>query len=217
MSWRCKILKRWLPEYPDGELPAFWKRQLTSHLEGCPACRQELAAFKEVVAAVQATPVKDPGQEFWDAFNRQLHLKLAQAAQEVQVALEAPSRRRFKIPYYILGAPALAVLVLWIAAHLTEPQKPVLTQPPMAQEAPQAPMAKEAPPARVAQEPSQEQIVFAGMGNGLWQEEEELPDWDPDPVIADLNDQEREIFLKKLKAKAKDGSWLPVCFSDSWA
>ena len=214
MSWRCKLLKRWLPEYPDGELPAFLRWPLGSHPANCPACRQELAACKEVVAAVRATPVKDPGQKFWDAFNRELHLKLAQAA---QAAPAAPAPRRFRIPYYLLGAPALAVLVLWIAAHLSEPQKPVLTPPQVAQEAPQAPVAKEAPPARVAQEPSQEQIVFAGMGNGLLQEEEELPDWDPDPVIADLNDQEREILLKKLKFQEKDGSCATVFSSVSWA
>jgi len=211
MSWGCRLLKRWLPEYPDGNLPAFLRRLLGAHLAGCPACRQELAAFKEVEAAVQATPVKDPGQEFWDAFNRQLHLKLAQAA---QAAPESPAPRRFKIPYYLLGAPALAVLVLWIAAHLTEPQRPVLTQPQMAREAPNA---KGAPPAQVAQETSQEQIVFAGLGNGLLQDEEELPNWDPDPVIADLNDQEREILLKKLTSPEKDGSWLPVFISASWA
>ncbi len=214
MSWRCKLLKRWLPEYPDGELPAFLRWPLGSHLANCSACRQELAACKEVVAAVQATPVKDPGQEFWDAFNRELHLKLAQLAQAVPTA---PAPRRLKIPYYLLGAPALAVLVLWIAAHLSEPQKPVLTPPQVAQEAPQAPVVKEAPPVRVAGETSQEQILFAGMGNGVLQEEEELPDWDPDPVIADLNDQEREILLKKLKSQEKDGSCATVFSSVSWA
>ncbi len=211
MSWGCRLLKQWLPEYPDGNLPAFLRRLVGAHLAGCPACRHELAVLKEVEAAIRATPVKDPGPEFWDAFNRQLHLKLAQAAPA------APAPRRFKIPYYLLGAPALAVLVLWIAAHLTEPQTPVLTQPQVAREAPQAPNAKGTPPAQVAQETPQEQIVFAGMGNGLLQDEDELPNWDPDPVIADLNDQEREILLKKLKSQEKDGSWLPVFISASWA
>jgi len=232
MSWRCTLLKRWLPEYPDGELPAFWKRQLTSHLAGCPACRQELADLQEVAAALQATPVKDPGQAFWDNFQRELHLKLAQAAQETQAAPEVHTRRRFQIPYYLLGAPILAVLVLWLAAHLSEPGRPVLTQPQMAQEAAQAPLAQKAPPtalaqkaplapeppqAQMAREAPQEQILFTGLGHGVWQDEEGLPDWDPDPVIADLNEQEREIFLKKLKSAEKDGSWLPVCFSASWS
>jgi len=214
MSWGCRLLKQWLPEYPDGNLPAFLRRLVGAHLAGCQACRQELAACKEVEAAIRATPVKDPGPEFWDTFNRQLHLKLAQAA---QAAPESPAPRRFKISYYLLGAPALAVLVLWIVAHLTEPQKPVLTQPQMAREAPQAPNAKGTPGAQVAQETSQEQIVFTGLGNGLLQDEDELSNWDPDPVIADLNDQEREILLKKLKSDKKDGSWLPVFISASWA
>ena len=203
MSWRCALLKRWLPEYPDGELPAFLRRRLTGHLAACPACRRELAAIKEAEAAIQATPVADPGPDFWEAFNRELHLKLAQAAQAAPAAGEAvktSALRRFKVPYYLLGAPALAVLVLWLFAHLTEgPPKPVLTPPQMAQEAPQ------------------EQIVYATMGNGALLDEEELPGWDPDPVIADLSDQEREILLKKLKSHKKDGSCAPMFSLVSWA
>lgn len=214
MSWRCALLKRWLPEYPDGEVPAFWRRRLQSHLAGCSACRQELAALKEVAAAIQATPVKDPGQEFWNAFNQELHRKLAQTA---QTAPAAPTFRRSQIPYYLLGAPALAVLLLWVATHFSEPQKPILMQPQITQGPASAPMTKESPPAQMALETPQEQILFAGMGNGLLQDEEDLPSWDPDPVISDLNDQEREILLKKLKSQEKNGSCAPVCSSVSWA
>lgn len=69
----------------------------------------------------------------------------------------------------------------------------------------------------MAREAPQEQILFTGLGHGVWQDEEGLPDWDPDQVIADLNEQEREIFLKKLKSAEKDGSWLPVFYSASWS
>ncbi len=82
--WQCALLQRWLPEYPDGDLPAFWKRRLDSHLEHCPKCRQELAALREVVAAIKAAPVVEPEPEFWSEFSRELHLKLARVAHEVQ-------------------------------------------------------------------------------------------------------------------------------------
>ena len=40
MKWQCALLQRWLPEYPDGDLPAFWKGRLQAHLAHCPACRE---------------------------------------------------------------------------------------------------------------------------------------------------------------------------------
>ena len=80
MRWQCALLQRWLPEYPDGDLPALGKRWLKSHVAHCSACRQELAGLREVVAAVEAAPMADPGPEFWGEFSRDLHLKLVQTA-----------------------------------------------------------------------------------------------------------------------------------------
>lgn len=51
MKWECALLQRWLPEYPDGDLPAWVKRWLNSHVARCSACRQELADLREIVAA----------------------------------------------------------------------------------------------------------------------------------------------------------------------
>ena len=91
MKWQCALLKRWLPEYPDGDLPAWGKRWLKSHVPGCPACRQEVAELKGVIAALEAAPVADPAPEFWGEFSRELHLKLVQAAQDGQAAPGATS------------------------------------------------------------------------------------------------------------------------------
>ena len=142
MKWQCALLQRWLPEYPDGDLPAFWQRRLKSHLEHCPACRQELAALREVVAAIKAAPVTEPSPEFWTEFSRELHLKLAQVSHEIQAAPQAPRPWWGKLPY-ILGAPALAILALWLVTYFTNPERPAL--------APQPQVAtQEAPPQAVA-------------------------------------------------------------------
>ena len=61
MKWQCTLLQRWLPEYPEGDLPAFWRGRLKAHLERCPVCREELATLREAVEAMQAAPVADPG------------------------------------------------------------------------------------------------------------------------------------------------------------
>ena len=119
MKWQCTLLQRWLPEYPEGDLPAFWKGRLKSHLDRCPACRAEQAALREVVAAIQAAPKADPGPEFWTEFSREMHLKLVRAAQAGQMA---PARSVWwgRIPY-LVGAPALAALLLWVAVGYLNP------------------------------------------------------------------------------------------------
>lgn len=222
MRWQCTLFRRWLPGYLEGDLPAFWRRRLKAHMAGCPGCRQELASLEEVVAALKASPVADPGPEFWQQFSRELHLKLAQAAQEAPAAPEPVAARRFRIPYYLLGAPALAVLVLWAATQLLEPSRPVLTQkaaPTLAEKAQPAPV-REAQPSLAQQAPkasAPESMVYVALGgeNGV-EPEEDFPSWDLDPVIADLSDQEREALLKKLRAREKDGSCGPSYSSVSF-
>ncbi len=193
MKRRCALLRRWLPGYLDGDLSGFWRRRLRAHLEACPACRHELEALGEVVTAVKAAPVTDPGQDFWEGFSRELHLKLAQAN------VPAPVPRRSRIPYYLLGAPALAVLLLWAATHLTDLRRPVLPQ--------------------MAQTVAPEQLVYVALDeDGAWQDEEEdYSNWDLEPVIADLTEKERTVLLKKLRLKEKDGSCGALSSSVSWS
>ena len=70
MKWQCALLQRWLPEYPEGDLPAFWKGRLKAHLDRCPACRAEHAALREVVEAIQTAPKVEPDPEFWTEYQR---------------------------------------------------------------------------------------------------------------------------------------------------
>jgi hypothetical protein len=231
MKWQCALLQRWLPEYPDGDLPAFWQRRLKSHLEHCPACRQELAALREVVAAIKAAPVTEPSPEFWTEFSRELHLKLAQVSHEIQAAPQAPRPWWGKLPY-ILGAPALAILALWLVTYFTNPERPALApQPQVAtQEAPPqavappkvaaVPQAERAQTPAVAEVPkgaAQEIFSYATLeDNSLAAETEDdldVSSWDLDAVLAGMTDQEKETFLKKLHQKKKDGSCLEKSFS----
>jgi hypothetical protein len=129
-----------------------------------------LAGLEEVVLTVKASPSPDPEPAFWEHFQRELHLKLAQS-------VPAPSPSPFsKITYYLLGAPALAVLLFWAFTHLSQPHKPVLIT------------AMAAP----------EQVVYVGREDGAWQGEE-FPSWDMEAVMADLTHQERELVLQKIR------------------
>jgi anti-sigma factor RsiW len=220
MRWRCALLQRWLPEYPDGDLPAFWKRRLRTHLDGCPSCRQELAELGEVLEAVKAAPVADPGPDFWEDFSREMHLKL------VQVAHPAPAPWRLKRPYYLLGAPAVAVLLLWLGAHLMEHQTPLPgPAPQMAQQPGSKTRAQEQvspaslPVPSLAKKKSLEQL--RSMAKEIDEDgellDEDFTSWDPEPVLSELTDQEREILFQRLRSKEKDGSCVTFSSSVSWA
>jgi hypothetical protein len=223
MKWQCALLQRWLPEYPDGDLPAWGKRWLESHVGQCAACRRELAKIREALAAVEAAPVADPGPEFWTEFSQDLHLKLAQAAQEVQAAASPPAPRRWRWPY-LLGAPALAVLLLWVAGQLTGPgtllQNQALVKRPAAPQMAAVARPAPAPATRGAAAPALETEQFANVSLDVGStgplEEVDVSGWDLDSELAGMTEQEKEAFLHKLHQRNKDGSCLEGLSLCSW-
>jgi anti-sigma factor RsiW len=202
MKWECALLQRWLPEYPDGDLPAWGRRWLKSHVARCSACRQELAEFREVVAALEATPVTDPTPEFWGEFSREMHLKLVQAAQNGQTAPASASPRRSRLPY-LLGAPALAVLLLYVAVQFTGPSLPIQDQALVKRESAAkmaaVPLKAAAPLAEVPAAPAPPVVTVAlEEGAPLPGEEVDISGWELDAELAGMTDQEKNAFLNKL-------------------
>jgi anti-sigma factor RsiW len=229
MKWQCALLKRWLPDYPDGDLPAWGKRWLKSHLARCSACRQELAELRHAVAAIDATPVADPGPEFWREFSREMHLNLVQAAQNGQAAPTSASPRWFRLPY-LLGAPAIAVLLLYVAVHLTGPGAPIQDQVQLKQQAEEiqhskakmaaAPPRTAAPLAAVPVAPvlPAEQFVNVALEEGapLAGVEDDISGWELDAELAGMTDQEKNAFLNNLHQRKKDGSCFEGFSLCSW-
>jgi len=214
MKWRCALIQRWLPAYPDGDLPSFWRARIRSHLERCPACREELAGLEEVIRRVKAAPEPDPGEAFWEAFNRDLHLKLAQSA-------PAPAPSRFsKIPYYLLGAPALAVLLFWVASSYLHQERPGMAPSPQMAKQEKAPEKVASTPRVTAPAPETTGSVVLATQNG----NEMPPDDDVDLLLGDLDstlagmtEKEREAFLKRVRQHEKDGSCTRKYFVVFWA
>jgi hypothetical protein len=174
-------------------------------------------------------------------------------AHETQEATPETPRTSFwwsRLPY-LLGAPALAVLLLWVATYFTNPERPVLAPPPQvaqkaapmrAEPAKPAALAKskaapapaeepkvaEAPKAERARTPAVAQAPVGAAGeqfsyatlddNGLWPDDDlDFPSGDLDAIFAGMTDQEKELFLKKLHQKKKDGSCLESSASISLA
>jgi Putative zinc-finger len=223
MKWECALLQRWLPEYPDGDLPLWGKRWLKFHLARCSACQHELGELREVVATIEATPVADPQPEFWHEFSRDMHLKLVQAAHDGQAAPVAARARWLRLPY-LLGAPAVAVLLLYVAVHLTGPGTPIqdqaLVKPESAAKMAAVPQKAPAPLAQIPVAPPQpkEQFATVALEEGGPQpvEEVDLSGWELDAELAGMTDQEKDIFLKKLHQHKKDGSCVEGFSFCSW-
>lgn len=216
MTWRCALIQRWLPAYPDAEASSWRRRLVAGHLEHCPDCRRELTEIEETIRAVQAAPVPDPGEEFWADFNRELHLKLVQVNQE-----RRPAGRRRLLPYVLAGAPALAVLLLWLGGHINTISVPLPAK--LAERVPET-APEGGPPSRLTRGstatapgeasvelaahpraganhlPGPEKVLYAGIDEGLWEEDMDL-NWEVDPVLADLSQQEREALAKKLTGR----------------
>jgi len=208
-------------------------------LSHCAACRQELAGLRGVVAAMEAAPMPDPGPEFWREFSRELHLKLVQTAHTGQAAPAPPGSWWRRLPY-LLGAPAVAVLLVWLAAHISGPGIPVRDQavvrqpgtdklgevarqspaPPAAprmaskrESSPVPPAVNVVPAARLAP------FVTVAVDEGVAlppEEEMDVSDFGLDSELAGMTDQEKEKFLNRLDQQKKDGSCIQGFSYCSW-
>jgi len=206
MTWRCALVQRWLPGYLDAEADGIRKRLVERHLKQCPRCRQELADLEATIRLVQAHPVPDPGPEFWEAFQRELHLKLAELQHR-----EMPAPKRHRLPYALAAAPLLFLLVVgvgWWRGYLPGlPSREAGTPAPPAAALP-APVA---PPQKgevelvvhgggASHPPGPEKVLYAGIDEGLWDDDLVL-NWDVDPVLADLSPEEREALARRLTGR----------------
>jgi anti-sigma factor RsiW len=154
MKWRCALIQQRLPDYPDGDLSPFWKRQVVAHLEVCPDCRRELEEITEVVSLYQAHPLPDPGPAFWQDFQRELHLKLAQVNQ-----VPEPAPGRWGLPYYLLGATAMAgilALAVYLGPFSRSSSQPQVAQRQEEAKTPKMAVRQEPPKTNLATSPAPE-------------------------------------------------------------
>ncbi|MDD2902020.1 MAG: hypothetical protein PHU44_06260 [Syntrophales bacterium] len=177
-----------------------------------------MAELAEVVRRVKSTAVPEPEPRFWQNFNQELHLKLAQSVPA------PPPSRVFKLPY-LLGAPALALLLIWVAVGYLNPERSVLAPTPQMAKQERAIQERAAEkmvakPRVTAPSPETTGVVAFVAQNG----EEMSPDddltglrGDLDSTLAGMTEQEKEAFLKRLRQHEKDGSCLRKISVIFWA
>jgi hypothetical protein len=158
-----------------------------------------------------------------------MHLKLVQATQDGQAAPASASPRRFRLSY-IVGAPAVAVLLLYVGLQLTGPGAPIPDQAQLKQEAEvmqqskakmaAVPSMAPAPPIAVPAAPVLQAEQFATValeeGAPLPVDEEDISGWELDAELAGMTDQEKNAFLNKLHQRKKDGSCVEGLSFCSW-
>jgi len=106
---RCHRVQRLLPDYIGDELSLKKREEVAEHLEQCPACKAELAAFQGVWddLALQTLPQK--GEEFWQGFT-------ARVMREVKKKRPMPAEQKTPLLFpgwrVLLPAAAAAAAII---------------------------------------------------------------------------------------------------------
>jgi len=77
-DFSCALCRKHLADYIIGRVPQDLRRTIERHLDGCADCRQELAEWRAIEAAVRRAPAPEPSQAFAEVW-RTLQSELAPA------------------------------------------------------------------------------------------------------------------------------------------
>ena len=70
LPMKCKDVQKKLLDYSEGTLDPKTSMRVEMHLRTCEQCAEELKAFEDTVRLLQRMPIKEPSEEFWNAFTR---------------------------------------------------------------------------------------------------------------------------------------------------
>lgn len=111
----CQSAKDMMSEHLDGLLDASAESAFRTHLESCPTCQAELAEFKRVLAAIEATPAEEPSPELERNFRAMLRNEIraerAQREKSLGKRLAQAWSSLFASPLLQLGYSCCLLLV----------------------------------------------------------------------------------------------------------
>lgn len=105
---KCKHIQQQLLDYSEEGLAQHAQGLVETHLQQCPACRQELRELEQTVHLVQAIPSEDPSEAFWNGFTTDVMRKVKQ--------MDPPAAARpswFFLPQFRMAA-AMAVAIFFL-------------------------------------------------------------------------------------------------------
>jgi anti-sigma factor RsiW len=123
----CQEVQDWTVAYLELDLEASCVRAVTAHLEGCPSCRAEMEAVRQVLVRLKGRTVTDPGERFWSEFPAGVHRQLMDAqGKEGSPPRSSPPRLvRNHMPLrawpLALAASVMLVAGVWLLGSRIEP------------------------------------------------------------------------------------------------
>jgi anti-sigma factor RsiW len=124
-SFVCRLIRRRLGAFQDGELGAVARAKTTAHLARCPGCAAELAGLGRLRAALTAAPPAPP-EAVWDAFWPQVRARMA----AVPTAERPTLRAGFGVGRFAFGSALAAVALTVIAVVAPWQPAPLRPEPP---------------------------------------------------------------------------------------
>ncbi len=125
-SFVCRLIRRRLGAFQDGELGAAARAKTSAHLARCPGCAAELAGLGRFRGALTSA-MPAPPEAVWDAFWPQVRARIAAAPTEERPTLRAVWPPLFGAGRFAFGsalaAVALAVIAI-VAPWQPEPIRP---------------------------------------------------------------------------------------------
>ena len=110
---KCKSVQERLVEYKEEALEQRLRGQITTHLQTCPACRQEFREIEHTLQLLQTLPAQEPPAEFWPDFTAQVMRKVRQAEPP-----QAVERLWWWMPNFRIAMAAAAIIVFVLGGFL---------------------------------------------------------------------------------------------------
>lgn len=129
--WQCRRYQSWLVDHADGVLDASQRQRIEHHLAGCPSCRADLEALRNLPHAMSASSVPDPGDTFWlqqrDAIGRAIrNLPEPRSGWSLEWLRDALRLSLWRYPIAAAFALLLALSVYRVAEHPRESDSAVM-------------------------------------------------------------------------------------------
>lgn len=123
--FRCRAYRALLVDYAAGGLDAAQQRTVERHLHACRRCTAEVAALREVAAALRTDTVPDPGEAFWVGQRQAIARAIRTAPDPRASSLDWVRQRwhaaRWRYPLALAASAAMALLVYRLSVRLEVP------------------------------------------------------------------------------------------------
>jgi len=120
----CRVCKKQLSAYADGELSSPRRAEIKAHVDDCAACKLVLEQQTSAMALLSAQPELEPSPSFDVDFERKLRLAQAEAEQSKQ-----GKRARWRWPALATVAAGACAILLAVTVMRSTVRPPTASSP----------------------------------------------------------------------------------------